>query len=134
MVLLDPSREKQGDEKRDSEKRHQMWHETTHKNMEKLLGIQKKDINKKEKKGTKHNRIWGVIEISLAVRIHLADILKSPRLFLCSFSVVFRGKNEQKGCTSEEPALQLTYNCDVWSSSKTQIPWVFFWCIICSTE
>ena len=88
LVLLDsPSdaigsfKGKQGEEKRDSEKRRQIWHETTHKNMEKLLGIQKTDINKKEKKGTKHNRIWGVIEISIAVCIHLADILKSPRLF-----------------------------------------------------
>ena len=53
VVLLDPSREKQGDEKRDSEKRHQMWHETTHKNMEKLLGTQKKDINQEREEGDK---------------------------------------------------------------------------------
>ena len=82
MMLLDPSREKQGDEKRDSEKRHQMWHETTHTRIWRNYLVYKRKIStKKEKKGTKHNRIWEVIEISLAVCIHLADILKSPRLF-----------------------------------------------------
>lgn len=53
-----------------SQFRNQCGMKTTNKDMEKLLGIQKKDINKKEKKeNKKHGRIWGVIEISLAVCI-----------------------------------------------------------------